>query len=229
MARDHTLDPVTFSPCIDLCRQLKEIHTQQQAASTEAIKAREEALGVAPPVLKDDQSVVTCSMYSGGLVISGVYPVDMFLDFVPKSQDEVFTKIFAMQCGSVEDIPPKQLPSMEAEARSLAKKIWKEIQSICDKKDGIILIMETKFDPTYEYGYSLLRQKVGNLVSSPDGLAYLFYKHECKKRLVKHKYILFNTDRESRTVMEHWSDEKPSVSFRNKGGYDCRVKFTCLV
>lgn len=229
LANEHGLAPGDFYECIDFYQDLKRLYKDQADLAKLTIENKEKLLGVSSPVLKDGQSIVTCSLYTGGLEICDVYLLQPFLSFLPKSYDELYAEMFTMHHGEIDDIPPRQLSEKKKEVKILTDRLWAELQVIASKQDGIVLMMGTKFDPTYQYGFSVLKSKVDGLVSSPEGLAYLFYKHECINRLVESDYILFNGDRDNHTRIAHWSDEAPKITFENSGGYDCKTKFVCLL
>ncbi len=230
LADEHGLHQNHFSECIDFYRKLRELYKSRQAQTRQQIEEEERLLGVVPPILKDGQSTVTCSLYTGGLEICEAYTIQQFLVFLPRSYDELYAEMFLKHHGEIGDIAPKKLPEKEGDTRKLADRLWAELQAIKNKEDGVVVILETKFNPTYESGFDILKSRVDDLISSPEGLAYLFYKHECVKRLIKHHFVLFGTDRANHPNVAHWSgDNSPKLTFEHARGYECRTKFVCLI
>lgn len=230
LAREHNLSPDTFSQCISFDKTLRNLYKRIQAETRQKIEKEEKALGVTPPVLGDNQNIVTCSMYTGGLEICGMYPLQQFLAFLPNSYDELYTEIFTEYHGEEGDIPPKLLDDAKKKTKALTDRFWTELQTLVGIKNSFVLLMETRFTPGYEGGFDVFKNKVEGLVSSPEGLAYLFYKHEQVERLVKNHFVLFDTDKEKHSRVTHWSDEvHPNLTTENRGGYDCTVKFVCVM
>jgi hypothetical protein len=137
--------------------------------------------------------------------------------------------MFAMYFGSVNDIPPSQLAEKKALVHGLVARIWPEILALSNTADGIVLIQETKFCPTVEHGLGVMCERTEGLITSPEGLAYLFYRNEREERLIDHHFVLFDAKHGGHSKVTHWSRESPTLSFRNRSGYDCPVKFVCVI
>lgn len=233
LADEHNLNLNTFSECVNFDKTLRDLYKNQQALTKQLIEKEEETLGVTPPILKDGQSIVTCSLYTGGLEISGVYPIQQFLGFMPKSYDELYTNMFTIHHGEIDDIPPRQLPKKKEEVKTLTDYVWAQLQAMKNKVDGIVLVMQTRFYLDNNKEFEILKGKIGSLMPHPEGLAYLFYLHELKNRIVKHNFVLFNCERSHHSRVTHWSgsacSELPDLDFYSSGGYDCKVKLACFI
>lgn len=229
LAKENTLDSKIFSECINFDKFLRDFYTLQANLAGGKIREKEKELGIIPPVLKEGQKIAKISFYKGGMEIVGVYPIKKFTEFIPESYDVLYSEIFKMCHGDVEDIPPRQLSGKKNYVKILTHHLWGELQEIKRAENGIVFIMGTQFDPDCEENFKTLKQKVGDLISCPEGLAYLFFKNECVDRLMMHDYVLFDTDIQNHTRVSHWNDEKgPYLSFGKSGGYDCKIKFVCV-
>lgn len=230
LANEHTLDPNLFSECIGFDQSLRNFYKFQTALAEGYILQREEELGIIPPTLKEGQKIAKLSFYKGGLEIIGVYPVGKFTQFIPDGYDVLYSEIFQLCHGDKEDIPPRQLHGMETSTKYLTHRLWEELQEIKYAENSIVMVTETQFQPDKPWGFSTLKEKVGDLVSSPYGLTYLFHKNEFVDRVLKHDYALFDLDVENHPRVAHWNDGKdPVLTFGRSGGYDCRVKFVCVM
>lgn len=228
LSKEHSLDSSIFSDPINLDKTLREVYKSQAATATKLIKKGEGALCITPPVLKDGQSITTCSLYTGGLEICDAYPIQSFLDFVPETPMDFYGEIFKMCHGEVSDIKPRELGDKIDSATYITRRLWEELQEIENKKDGIVVVMETKFEAD-KYGFDLLGEKVEDLIFSAYGLAYLFYKKESINRTIKHSYVLFDTNETNHLRVTHSDNgEGPVLTFGNSGVYGCKVKFVCL-
>lgn len=230
LASEHALDLNIFSECINFDKSLRDFYTLQANLAEEKIVEKEKELGVAPPALKEGQKIAKMSFYKGGLEIVGVYPLGKFSQFIPDNYDVLYSEIFQLCHGDKEDITPRQLPETEAVNKILTDRLWEDLQEIKQAEDSVVMVMETQFHPDKPWGLNTLKEKAGDLVSLPYGLAYLFHKNEFVDRVLKHDYALFDLDVENHPRIAHWNDGKdPSLSFRRFVGYDCKVKFVCLM
>lgn len=208
---------------------MRDLYKNQQSVTKQLLEKEEEALGVIPPVLKDGQSIVTCSLYTGGVEICGVYPIQQFLGYMPKSYDELYANMFMVHHGEIDDIPPRKLPKMKEEVKLLTDHLWTELQAIAIKEDGIVLVMKTKFYLDTDKEHEVLKGKIGSLMPYPEALAYLFHLHECVNRIVEHNYVIFNCERSRHSRVTHWREDLPVLDFYSSGGYDCKVMLACLI
>lgn len=228
VAKESPLDLNYFEECIALCMKLRNAYKDQQEAATHALSKIEKALGITPPVLKDGVNIVKCSLYTGGLEICDVYPIERFLAFMPKSYENLYAEMLEKYQADVGGASGANAAAMRQQTEQLCEELWGELQAMVRRKNSIVLMMETKFQPSDLSEFDILKSKAGDLVSSQKALAYLFFKHSEVERLVEHRFVLFGTHRNNHPLVCHWSNEPPELSLKAYGGYDSKVKFACI-
>lgn len=228
LAKDHTLDPVIFSESIKLHGQLRDSYKKYQALTTQYLKDVELALGFIPPVLKDGQTTVRCSVYSGSLEIRGIYPVQKFLDFMPEHYWALYHEIFRLIYPQINNSDTSKESYRNEENGILTGKLWSELCEIKHKENGLVVVMDTKFKITYKDGFDTLENKIRRMTLLPKGLAYLFFKNECSNPLIKNSHVLFEARKNDHVLLTHLEGQCAKLSFA-QGGYDKLGKFVCLM
>lgn len=233
-AKDCALDPKIFAECLSLMASLRGEYKVQEFRATQQLAKIEENLGFAPPVIKENQSIVRCPIFSSGMEICDVFPIQKFLPFIPESFEILLEEMLTLWKNTPGSLSHKNqtgisLGNYKLGIKTFTEDLWSELETIKKSGDKLVLVMRTKFQPTFEEGFEILDEKVGNMVFEPTGLAYLFFKNECAGQSVKYDHILFSTDRTRHTCLQHWPDGQPKLFFENYGGYVFQTKFACFV
>lgn len=228
LSKEHTLDPEIFSEPITFFSDLHKLYASKAYETSVKLLRVEGDLGIRPVSKELQETMVVCNLHDGGLEICDVYPIQMFSIFIPETYQELFDDLFFINYGEKDSISPRNMSRLKEQAKSFSDIIWQEFQGIKEKKDGLVVIMKTKFSPDYHNGFHTFKNKVRDFIFCPEALAYLFYKQECCNRLIEHNYVLFSGDQNCHQVINHWKGDSPSISFNHNGGYDSRVKFAYI-
>ncbi len=225
LAHKHNILDKKLSEIPRFQKTIEGLYKNTQAEATRRIREGERKLKIKAPNLKDDQTVVKCSRYSGGLEIVGAYPLNNFLAFMPANAYELEEDIFSILHPKGKDsIAPIDLEEVNKEVREIFELIMLDLLTLKQKRDASVVITKTLFSPSQGVGMDSLKDITKDFVNNPNGLAYLFYKHEQTKKIVDHNFILFSAYF-PRAVCSSWSDKSTSIHFDKRGGYGDKVLF----
>lgn len=215
-AKDCTLDPTLFSECLSLVASLRGHYEAIRNSATEQLAEIEKNLGFIPPVVKKDQTVVKCSIYTAGMEICWAQPKSRFLEFMPKKETSLYRELFGKLYGSEDSMPPKDLHKAQKEVERITKLLLEELLKIKEGSRDLVLLMRMKFNPSDDSGLETLRKAVGDLIYCPMGLAYLFYKNECEDPLVKGGHVLFGINDKNHPQLTNWLGDDPKYGLASK-------------
>lgn len=228
----HILDREVFGAAYELQDKIEEIYLRAKISATAIITSEERKLGITPPKIKNHQSIVTCSNYSGGMEICEIYLLADFLAYKPKSFEELEAELFEMREGKIEDIVPSQLQEKKERNCKLAIKIWNDIQQLNNENnmgEKFLVLLKSKFHPSDGYSSDdFFEGCLQDMLKYPHGMGHLFYKYMQEHFVVRHNFIVFNSNRSGHVVVEKWSSGVLGIRFGSTGGYSTFV-YTVLI
>lgn len=232
LAHKHNIIDRKLFEVVRLQKSINNIYKNTQAEATRKIRKLEKLIKLKSPKLKDGQTVVKCSNYSGGLEITAAYPLTTFLTFAPATDDDLWQDIFnILYPDGIDGIPPNYLEVAKEKTNKIYELILIELRILKQKRNASVIIAKTLFSPSHGIGMNNLRQITKDFINNANALAYLFYKKEISDRTVANNFILFEMGDASRIQIANLQGYiKPRISFKDDrdSGFDCPVLFAFI-
>lgn len=231
----HNLDPKTFAEAIELDAEIRQVYVNKQDETTTSLLDLEKNIGLKPPSLRNNQQIVQCNLYTGGLDICSVWPLTWFMELMPDSQNALYTERKTSLIGgvSVDNFSKKQMDSIHNTVTHYANRVWNELEELLEynrNENRCVMLMQTRFSATMEGAVNgdLLCGKTDGLRNYPLAIGHLFLKRSLIKKIVHNNFVLFDSNKSGHTVMSHMPSKDPYLSTQDCG-YACKTYFATVL
>lgn len=214
-------------------KRLVDFYKDSKRNFTNLLLEREQELCLTLPTEAERQKIVDCNLFSSGLSIVAIVPLQALLLKLPHNESELADVLLDFHCPAVkrDDMTPNQVREKRNEFKTYADLVFKDLVAIKRERgyeNKVVVVLETRFAPSGPHD-DLMLGKVDDYITYPHLASYVLFKAAVADvRLTRTTHTIFTSKRLGHISLQE-KQFGPLLDPNDKSTYGLEISFATIL